>query len=125
MHRGYVYAGASGAYTFTVPAGIDDALYAWVGEAAAAPGVGWTLDNAAVRVGLGQATPVTFVYAAVAGEFIPLRIEVVQVTSAWAFSFTITGPDGAVIMDRNGQTDALVQFGCDGATGAWLPWGQE
>lgn len=118
MHRGFVYAGTSGDYTFTLPPGVDDSVYVWAGDADIVRS-NYYLYNA-VLINQG-----TFVYTATAGEYIPLRVQFNQVTGPWQFGLTITAPDGSIILDGHGQASTLVQYACDGSTSAWLPWGSE
>lgn len=68
QHRGFVYAGASGDYTFSLPTGIDDNAYVWVG------------DDIVVRSTYNSSNAVlnnsgSFSYTANAGEYVPLRIQ--------------------------------------------------
>lgn len=128
QHRGFVYAGVSGDYTFTLPSGVDDDLFVWVGDDTVVRST-YSLDNAALVYRLDTAALVdsasSFVYTANAGEYIPLRIQFSQDTGPWLFGVTITSPDGSTILDGNNQSSALVRFACDGSTPEWLPWGAE
>lgn len=119
QHRGFVYAGASGDYTFALPAGVDDRAYVWLGD-----------DDAVVRSTYNSSNAVltnggSFSYTANAGEYIPLRVQYVQDVGPWVFGLTITAPDDSVILNDSTQSSALVQYACDGSTAGWLPWGNE
>ncbi|CAN8104374.1 unnamed protein product [Discula destructiva] len=124
MHRGFVYATQTGVYTFTVPAPIDDRMLVWIGNQAIVR-ENWNVGNAALVGVLSKGTPFSVSYPAVAGDFIPIRIHQYQVTGPWSFHFSITAPDGSVVLNGNQQSSALVQFGCGGATVPWHSWGSE
>lgn len=118
QHRGFVYAGASGDYTFALPAGIDDNAYVWVGDSTVVRST-YNSSNAVLR------NSGSFSYTANAGEYFPLRIQYVQDVGPWVFGLSITAPDGSIILNGSTQSSALVQYACDGSTTEWLPWGGE
>lgn len=118
QHRGFVYAGTSGDYTFALPTTTDDNAYVWVGDDTVVQST-YNSSNAVL------ASRGSFSYEANAGEYIPLRILYVQDVGPWVFGLIITAPDGSVILNGSTKSSAVVQYACDGSTAAWLPWGDE
>lgn len=122
VHRGFVYAGQSGSYTFTITPPIDDEVYVWLGDVAF---TGYANANTAVQLSGASPNPVSYTYQATAGEYIPIRIQFSQGPGVYTYHFSIQKPDGTFILNDSTQTDDIVQFGCNGATKNWLPWGNE
>lgn len=119
--RGFVYAATAGDYVFTLTAA-DDLVNAWIGDDDIVRS-GYSLDN--INISNRGGDSLTYTYTAVAGEYIPMRVVLNQVTGPWAQAFTIVAPDGSYIVGPSGATSNFVQFGCNGATFSWLPWGSE
>jgi len=112
-HKGYVCAQTAGVYTFNFPA-CDDTGVLWVGPGAYK---GYTRANANALRFWGDVSPRTVTYTATAGEYIPVRIMVANTGGIGSFSFTITGPDGKVIIDDKTQScPFIVQYSCDKTT---------
>lgn len=123
VHRGFVYARQSGGYTVTITGPVDDQLLVWFGDYYTVS-QNYNTDNAILVGTLGGPWPRAYTHTATAGEYIALRILMFQVVDGWTFSLQITAPDGSTILDGQSQSDALVQFLCDG-TSSFLPWGSE
>lgn len=123
VHRGYVYAGQTGVYTFAIPGTIDDEVYAWVGATAVA---GYSSANPSLQLSYNLQQP-SFQYSASAGDYIPLRVQFSQGPGLFTFALEVSQPDGSVLIASDGSSGLknVVQFGCDGATTSWLPWGAE
>jgi hypothetical protein len=105
-------------FNFDVP---DDAVWMWLGPNAYS---GWTRANADVFVGAAYygATAQSFSTTLVEGEYVPLRILFAQAQGGMSFYFSITAPDGTVVLDSNTQDSPyLVQYSCDGVTGPAFP----
>ena len=124
-HRGYIFAAATGTYTFST-SNPDDIVFLWLGPNAYS---GWTGNpsggNDAFRVpyqGYGSTT-----YNLVQGQYLPFRIVFGQQGGPVRFTFTITAPDGTVILDSNTQDSPyIVQYSCDGvAAPQWQDFGAE
>lgn len=118
--RGYVYAGISGDYVFTITTA-DDIVNVWIGNDDVVRD-GYDVDNISIS---NRGGSLTFTYTAVAGTYIPLRVVLNQITGPWSEGLSIQAPDGGFILSTAGTTQNLVQFGCGGSTPAWLPWGSE
>ncbi|KAF3025091.1 hypothetical protein G7054_g13166 [Neopestalotiopsis clavispora] len=124
-YRGYLYAGQSGDFTFTISSA-DDIVIVWAGDAAYS---GWTRSNALLDVTYTQLYSgiKTATYTATAGEYIPLRIIFSQGDGPFAFDIEVTAPDGTVILSADSTTsNYLVQYSCDGTTApAYAAYGSE
>ncbi|KAI0133894.1 GLEYA domain-containing protein [Xylariales sp. AK1849] len=129
-YRGYLYAGQTGTFTFSITAA-DDIVLVWAGQAAYS---GWTRSNALLDVtypevgdGTGAGGTITGTYSAIAGQYIPLRILFSQGDGPFGFGVQVTAPDGTVVLDASsGSSDLLVQQSCDGTTApAYAAYGSE
>lgn len=128
-YRGYLYAGQTGTFTFTISSA-DDLALVWAGANAYS---GWTRANALLdvtytKLGNLPGGTISGTYAAIAGEYIPMRIVFAQGGGPFGFVATVTAPDGTVILDGGSSTNRfLVQYSCDGAMAAppYAPFGQE
>jgi hypothetical protein len=126
-YRGYLYAGQTGTFTFSITSA-DDIVLVWAGQAAYS---GWTRANALLDVTypeLGSGTGgIVGTYAATAGQYIPLRILFSQGDGPFAFGVQITAPDGTVVLSASSSSsDYLVQNSCDGTTApAYAAFGSE
>lgn len=129
-YRGYLYAGQSGTFTFTISSA-DDIVLIWAGSFAYS---GWNRANAFLDVtypelgaGAGSGGSISASYVAVAGEYIPLRILFSQGDGPFGFNIAVTAPDGSVVLSAGSTTsEFLVQYSCDGTTAPpYAPFGQE
>jgi len=121
-YRGYLYAGQTGTFTFSVSQA-DNLVLIWAGSLAYS---GWTRSNAFMDVtfqelggggGAGTAT-----YTASAGQYIPLRIVFAQGTGPFNYALQVTAPDGTVVLNGNSATNKfLVQHSCDGTSAPAYP----
>lgn len=129
-YRGYLYAGQTGTFTFTISSA-DDIVLIWAGAAAYS---GWTRANALLDVtypeigsGSGNGGSIVATYAATAGDYIPLRILFSQGDGAFGFNVGISAPDGTVVLSASSSTsDYLIRNSCDGTSApAYAPYGSE
>ncbi|KAI4728672.1 hypothetical protein E4T49_03498 [Aureobasidium sp. EXF-10728] len=126
-HRGYIFAQVAGTYTFTI-GNPDDIVFLWLGETSKS---GWNKGNANAVASIARETGyrnfASTQYTLEAGEYLPFRIFFGQQNGPALFTFSITAPDGTVILGNNTpQSDAIVQFSCDGTTAPQFPaFGQE
>ncbi|KAI4858709.1 GLEYA domain-containing protein [Hypoxylon rubiginosum] len=120
-HHAYLYACESGAWQFDVSR-VDDAVLAWVGDAAYA---GWTDANADARAAwtfLGAAGQhfgaASFARDLDGGRFYPMRFVFANAQWGGNFNLTITSPSG-VIVHRSGRgSDWVVRSSCGFDTSA-------
>lgn len=121
-HRGYLFAQATGTYTFSTQS-VDDLFLLWIGPNALS---GWTRPNANLEGNLSN-QQVTFTIDLVAGEYYPLRFMWVNGDGPGNFEFSITAPDGTIVLDADTVASPyIVQFSCDGTTAPAYPaWGSE
>lgn len=64
----------------------------------------------------------TTTYALEAEEYLAFRIVFGQAQGAAVFQFSVTAPDGTVILDSNTEDSPyLVQYSCDGTTAPEFP----
>lgn len=129
-YRGYLYAGQTGDFDFSISSA-DDIVLVWAGDAAYS---GWTRSNALIDVtytelgaGTGGGGKITGSYAASKGQYIPLRVLFAQGDGPYGFNIQVTAPDGTVVLDANSATsEFLVQYSCDGTSAPAYPaFGQE
>ncbi|THX71550.1 hypothetical protein D6D05_08214 [Aureobasidium pullulans] len=104
-HRGYIFAQVDGDYTFTTSQ-VDDITFLYLGDDAIR---GYGLNNFDAKA------------------YLPFRLVFGQQGGPVVFSFSITAPDGTVILDAGTQDSKfIVQYSCDGTTAPAFPaWGQE
>ncbi|KAK6500071.1 hypothetical protein TWF481_010429 [Arthrobotrys musiformis] len=125
-HRGYIYARQSGSYTFNAPA-TDDITFVWVGASAYS---GFTRANANIEQGyISSGAPAKdYTVSLTAGNYYPIRIIWGNGQQNAQFDFTVTAPDGEVIISRDTAVASpyLVSHSCDGTTApAFAAFGQE
>lgn len=109
--------------TITISAATDDELYIWLGPYAYS---GWNKTNYFVNTNQNPQI-VTLTYDITQGQYIPIRVQLGQVTGLYSWSFQITMPDGTLLMGTNAAPSPLLyQFSCDLVTAPpYPPWGQE
>ncbi|KAH0363866.1 hypothetical protein KCU65_g7163, partial [Aureobasidium melanogenum] len=124
-HRGYIFAQADGIYTFTTSQ-VDDITFLYLGSDAIR---GYSTSNYDAKAVCCSApgNSASAIYTLVTGQYLPFRIVFGQQGGPVVFSFSITAPDGTVILDANTQnSDFIVQYSCDGTSAPAFPaWGQE
>lgn len=123
-HRGYIHAVAGGTYAFT-SVNVDDIILVWIGEDAYA---GWTRDNAdLVQVHSTNGGTRLVTRDLEEGEYYALRIVYANAQEAVLEDFSITAPNGTVVLGPGtGASPYIVQYSCDGvAAPPYPPFGQE
>ncbi len=113
-HRGYLFAREAGEYTFRMPR-TDDVTLLWLGSAAYA---GYKRANAALTqlyVSGGNGKAVEYRATLEQGRYYPLRILWANGGSIGFFDFSLTAPDGTLIVspDTEQPSPYLVRFSCD------------
>ncbi|CAD0091950.1 unnamed protein product [Aureobasidium vineae] len=124
-HRGYIFAQVDGDYTFTT-SNADDIVFLYLG-AAAYKGYSLNNYNAEAVCCSYPGNTASATHTLKTGDYLPFRIVFGQQGGPVVFSFTITAPDGTVILDSSTQnSDFIVQFSCDGTSAPAFPaWGNE
>ncbi|KAI5211067.1 hypothetical protein AUEXF2481DRAFT_88074 [Aureobasidium subglaciale EXF-2481] len=124
-HRGYIFAQVAGVYTFTTSQA-DDITYLYLGDAAYK---GYTRSNYNAKAVCcdAPANSASGTYTLESGQYLPFRLVFGQQGGPVVFSFSVTAPDGTVILDANTHDSKfIVQYSCDGTTAPAFPaWGQE
>ncbi|KAK6002734.1 hypothetical protein QM012_001484 [Aureobasidium pullulans] len=124
-HRGYIFAQIDGIYTFTTSK-VDDITYLYLGDDAIR---GYNLTNYDAKAVCCSTQPDTAsaTRPLKTGQYLPFRIVFGQQGGPVVFAFSITAPDGTVILDASTtNSDFIVQYSCDGTTAPAFPaWGQE
>jgi hypothetical protein len=127
-YRGYLFADQTGTFTFQI-SGADDLVLVWAGANAYSH---WTRSNALLDVTYQRLESLpggtlSRTYAAVAGEYIPMRIVFAQGGGPFGFNIAVTAPDGSVVLSAGSATNKfLVQNSCDGTSAPpFAPLGQE
>lgn len=125
-HRGYLYAHLAGEYTFSSPF-VDDSSIFWIGPNAYS---GWTRPNANIDQAYlsSGAIPQQFKMMLEKGKYYPIRNVWANGGGPGSFKFTITAPDGSVVVDdKTTSCPYLVQFGCKAEydAPAFPAWGAE
>jgi outer membrane lipoprotein-sorting protein len=106
----------------------NDAVDIWTGTKAYA---GWTESNADARARYNQpdhiAGRATYSVTASAGSYVPLRFVFGQAQYGGGFSFTVTAPNGQVIVsDQSTASPYVVRYSCDQVTAPlYPPFGRE
>jgi hypothetical protein len=122
VYRGYLYAGQTGTYDFSVTAS-DDAALAWAGPAAYS---GWSRANDLPDVTFFDGGRYYGSYNAVAGDYVPIRIIFSQGIGDFNMGVQITAPDGSTALDTVSPSPFLVQKSCNGKAAPPFPsFGQE
>lgn len=117
-HVGYLFAEVDGTYTFSF-SGVDDIALLWLGNYAYS---GWTRDNAHLSAVYGVDREATTTYTLEAEEYLAFRIVFGQAQGAAVFQFSVTAPDGTVILDSSTEDSPyLIQYSCDGTTAPAFP----
>jgi hypothetical protein len=124
-HRGYIFAQVDGDYTFTTSQ-VDDITYLYLGDDAIR-GYGLANYDARAVCCSAPANSASATYTLKTGDYLPFRLVFGQQGGPVIFSFSVTAPDGTVILDADTQnSDFIVQYSCDGTTAPAFPaWGQE
>ncbi|TIA36916.1 hypothetical protein D6C78_05090 [Aureobasidium pullulans] len=119
-HHEYIFAQVDGDYTFTIPH-IDDITFLYLGDDSIR-GYGLNdLDAKAVCCD-APANSASVTYTLTTGQYLPFRLVFGQQGRPVVFSFSITAPDGTVILDAGTQDSKfVVQYSCDGTTAPALP----
>lgn len=124
-HRGYIFAQVDGDYTFTTSQ-VDDITFLYLGDDAIR---GYGLNNFDAKAVCcnAPANSASATYTLKTGQYLPFRLVFGQQGGPVVFSFSITAPDGTVILDAGTQDSKfIVQYSCDGTTAPAFPaWGQE
>ena len=124
-HRGYIFAEMNGEYTFTT-SDVDDITYLYLGDAALK---GYDRTNYAAKLVCcdPSLTSASATYALKTGDYLPFRVVFGQQGGPVAFTFSVTAPDGSVVLDAGTQgSEFVVQYSCDGDAAPKFPaWGQE
>ncbi|KAJ9418030.1 hypothetical protein QL093DRAFT_2041214 [Fusarium oxysporum] len=97
-HHGYLYSCDAGTYKFDIPYA-NDALYLWVGDKAYG---GWSSGDADAKALYNQPDHIAgsahFEVDLRAGEYIPIRFVYGQAQYGGGFTFTVTAPNGQVLI---------------------------
>jgi len=117
-HRGYLFARQSGVYTFSTPNSDDITLF-WIRSFAYA---GYDRNNANIVQPYGG-NALTYSVSLSVGQYYPIRIMYGNGQEAASFAFTVTAPDGTIIISSDATTASpyLVQYSCDGTTAPQYP----
>lgn len=122
----YLYAGrGTGYYSFTIPY-TDDIEFVWVGSKALS---GWTRANADLMQFWSSSsatqTPVTIAFFLTFGTYTPVRVHWGNGGGIGSMQFTVTAPDGQVIISSSGNggllTPNAVTSPCNSTLGAAFP----
>ncbi|KAF4419185.1 conidiospore surface [Fusarium acutatum] len=126
-HHGYLYSCDAGTYKFDIPYA-NDAVYLWIDQYAYA---GWSSGNADAKALYNQPDHIAgsahFEIDLPAGAYIPIRFVYGQAQYGGGFTFTVTAPNGQVLVGNDVTASPyIVRYSCDGVTApAYLPFGQE
>jgi hypothetical protein len=126
-HRGYLYSCLEGVYRIDVTYS-NDAVDLWIGAKAYA---GWTESNADAKARYNQpdhiAGQASFSFSVPADSYIPIRFVFGQAQYGGGFRFTITAPNGQVIVsDEPTDSPYVVRYSCDGVSApVYPPFGRE
>lgn len=126
-HRTYLYTYMQGDYTFNVP-DCDDITIVWIGSKAYS---GYSRQNAQLVQNYvpSGGNSITSTIPLAQGLYVPVRVLFGNGGGPGRFGFTITGPDGKVIVSRDSTTPSpyLIQYSCDlGIKAPKFPdWGME
>jgi hypothetical protein len=108
----------AGNYTFTINSA-DELLHFWWGDTAYS---GWTRANAKTYVNSGG----SFSASLPGDRYIPLRIMWANAQGDFATSWTLTAPNGTVLVNANNQASSrLITTDCMGAAPAYANFGSE
>ncbi|KAH7309042.1 GLEYA domain-containing protein [Stachybotrys elegans] len=114
QHIGYFRPALSGTYTFAF-SGVDDAVFLWLGNNAVSGFSNGEAGNANLDINFyDPGRSGSFSGDFVAGTYWPYRILYVNAQGCGAFDFTLTDPEGVVVVSNSvsNQRDELTQ-GCD------------
>ncbi|THZ90387.1 hypothetical protein D6C82_10460 [Aureobasidium pullulans] len=124
-HRGYIFAQVDGDYTF-ITSQVDDITFLYLGDDAIR---GYGLNNFDAKAVCcdAPANSASATYTLKTGQYLPFRLVFGQQGGPVVFSFSVTAPDGTVVLDAGTQDSKfIVQYSCDGTTAPAFPaWGQE
>lgn len=83
---------------------------------------GWDNTNYNILADASNTATKSITFTAVAGQYIPFRVQYGNAGSTYAFSVAITAPDGTVLVSGTVQaSNYIVQFSCDGVTAPPFP----
>ncbi|KAF5665257.1 conidiospore surface protein [Fusarium circinatum] len=126
-HHGYLYSCDAGTYKFDIPYA-NDAVYLWIGQNAY---LGWNSGNANAKALYNQPDHIAgtahFEIDLPAGQYIPIRFVYGQAQYGGGFTFTVTAPNGQVLVGNDVTASPyIVRNSCDGILApAYPPFGQE
>ncbi|KAJ2968035.1 hypothetical protein NQ176_g9375 [Zarea fungicola] len=113
QHIGYFHPDTSGDYRFAV-GGVDDGMLMWLGSKAIS---GWTNANADLYGQVGGEASGAFHYTATAGQYVPIRITIVQAERCSYWNLTIQDPTLKYIESADiPVTDSQLTSGCGANT---------
>jgi hypothetical protein len=108
-HQGYLYAPLTGTYTFRTQAA-DNIFLLWIGPLAK---TGWNRANADLEGTVGNPNQILSLDL-VKGEYYAMRFLWGNGSGPGVFAFSITAPDGSVLLDRDTVASPfIVQYSCD------------
>ncbi|KAH7259427.1 GLEYA domain-containing protein [Fusarium redolens] len=126
-HHGYLYSCDAGTYKFDIPYA-NDAVYLWIGARAYS---GWSSGNADAKALYNQPDHIAgsahFEINLPAGVYIPIRFVYGQAQYGGGFTFTVTAPNGQVLVGNDVTASPyIVRNSCDGITApTYPPFGSE
>ncbi|OJK00067.1 hypothetical protein ASPACDRAFT_59936 [Aspergillus aculeatus ATCC 16872] len=107
-HRGYLYAETTGTYAVTL-LNTDDVAYFWYNTTAY---TGWNVTNWDMYTDF-ESTDSLHVDL-VAGQYLPIRLVFANAQGGASLPFSITAPDGSIVLDKNSTaSSSIVQYSCD------------
>lgn len=116
-HRWYLHAPSTGTYTVSIPA-VNDIAFLYAGNNAYS-----NYSRASSNSTATASAPVTYTLQATEGEYVPMRLIYAQATDAYSLGFTLTAPDGTVLLGPSSAASAaVVQYGCNGYAGDAPPF---
>ncbi|PYH76280.1 hypothetical protein BO82DRAFT_436728 [Aspergillus uvarum CBS 121591] len=115
-HRGYLYAETTGTYAVTL-VNTDDVAYFWYNTTAY---TGWNVTNWDMYTDFETADSLHI--DLVAGQYLPIRLVFANAQGTASLPFSITAPDGSIVLDANSTASPfIVQYSCDRVTAPEFP----
>lgn len=109
-HRWYLHAPQSGIYTVSVPT-VDDIALLYVGPNAFSNYSRASANQTFTSSGASS----TYTFSTTAGSYVPMRLFYAQATGAYSLTFSLTAPDGTVLIDPSSTAStSVIQYGCGG-----------